>query len=81
MELTHQPLIYLFNHVLDNDVQKCIDNFILFEVKQAKEKSIILILPLFYLALIVCIIGMVILAVQLLSEKDKTRFIMVCLKL
>jgi len=38
VELTHQPLIYLFNHVLDNDIQKCINNFILFEVKQAKEK-------------------------------------------
>lgn len=41
MELTHQPLIYLFNHVLDNDIQKCIDNFILFEVKQAKDDYVV----------------------------------------
>lgn len=41
---------------------------------QSTNQSIILILPLFYLALIVCIIGMVILAVQLLSEKDKNTF-------
>ena len=41
---------------------------------QSTNQSIVLILPLFYLALIVCIIGMVILAVQLLSEKDKNTF-------
>ena len=41
---------------------------------QSTNQSIVLILPLFYLALIVCIIGMVILAVQLLSEKDKNIF-------
>ncbi len=38
---------------------------------QSTSQSIILILPLFYLALIVSIIGTVILAVQLLSENDK----------
>lgn len=41
---------------------------------QSTNQSMILILPLFYLALIVCIIGMVILVVQLLSEKDKNTF-------
>ncbi len=38
---------------------------------QSTSQSIILILPLFYLALIVSIIGTVILAVQLFSENDK----------
>lgn len=41
---------------------------------QSANQSIILILPLFYLALIVSIIAMVILAVQLLSEKDKNAY-------
>ena len=38
IKLTHEPLIYLFNHVLDNDIQKCIKNFISFEVEEAKVK-------------------------------------------
>lgn len=37
MELTHEPLIYLFDSVLDNDIQKCINDFISLEVEQ-KEK-------------------------------------------
>ncbi len=37
MELTHQQLIYLFNYVLDKDIQKCIKNFISLEI-EAKEK-------------------------------------------
>lgn len=37
MELTHEPLIYLFDSVLDNDTQKCIKDFISLEIEQ-KEK-------------------------------------------
>ncbi|MDD4781132.1 MAG: hypothetical protein PHT02_11115 [Tissierellia bacterium] len=29
MQLTHQPLIYLFKNILDEDIQKCIEIFIL----------------------------------------------------
>jgi len=37
MELTHQPLIYLFNNVLDKEIQKCITNFISLVI-ETKEK-------------------------------------------
>ncbi len=29
MQLIHQPLIYLFENILDDDIQKCIENFML----------------------------------------------------
>ncbi|MPM10098.1 hypothetical protein SDC9_56422 [bioreactor metagenome] len=37
MKLTHQPLVYLYNNVLDDDIQKCINNFILLVIEM-KEK-------------------------------------------
>lgn len=39
MELTHQPLIYLFNNVLDENIQNCIKSFIL-TVIDKKEKYV-----------------------------------------
>lgn len=33
MQLTHQPLIYLYKNILDNDIKKCINKFVLLVIE------------------------------------------------
>ena len=39
MELTHQPLIYLYNNILDKNIQNCINSFALSVVEKRDFKK------------------------------------------
>jgi hypothetical protein len=43
VELTHQPLIYLYNNVLDENIQNCIKSFVL-SVIEKKEKLLLMVI-------------------------------------